>query len=77
MGLFTALAVELRAYCGFKVKDGGDVPASHKRFTARYASGDGFVAAEVMEANVDCLQVVPRPEDVGARFGWTFVGGRE
>ena len=43
----------------------------------RYACGHGFVAAEVMEANVDCLQVVPRPEDVGARFGWTFVGGRE
>ena len=72
-----ALAVELGTYCGFKVKEGGDVPASHKRFTARYASGDGFVAAEVMEANVDCFQVVPRPEDVWARFGSAFVGGRE
>jgi len=77
VGLFAALAVELRANCGFKVEEGGDVPASHERFTARYARGDGFVAAEVMEANVDCFQVVPRPEDVGTRFGLAFVGGRE
>ena len=77
MGLFAALAIELGTYCGFKVKEGGDVPASHERFTAGYAGGDGFVEAEVVEADVDCLQVVPRPEDVGTRFGWAFVGGRE
>ena len=42
MGLFAALAVELRTYCGFKVEEGGDVPASRERFTARYASEYAF-----------------------------------
>ena len=64
-------------YCGLKVEEGGDVPASLERFTAGYAGGDGFFAAEVVEPDVDCLQIVPRPEDVGARFGRAFVGGGE
>ena len=72
MGSFAALAIELRAYCGLKVKEGGDVPASHERFSAGYAGGDGLVAAEMVETDVNCLQVVPRSEDVGARD----LGGR-
>jgi hypothetical protein len=75
--LFAALAVEVRAYCGFEVEEGGDVPASHKRFAAGYACRHRLFAAEMMEGDVDCLQVVPRPKDVGTRFGWALVGGRE
>ena len=74
MGLFAALAIELRAYCGLEVEEGGDVPASHERFPAGYAGGDGLVAAEMVETDVDCFQVVPRPEDVWTRFGLAFVG---
>jgi hypothetical protein len=56
--------------CGFEVEEGEDVPASHECYAARYACRHGFVAAEMMEG-------VPRPKDVGTRFGCALVGGRE
>ena len=66
VSLLTAFAIELGTNFGFEVKKGWDVPASHESFAAGYVWGNGCSTAKMMEGNVNRLQVVPRPEDVGA-----------